>query len=92
LSIKEGEHLKTQLVLGNDVVLVHRIALEKSDEIHAYFQPYNGVIKAHLRLVTVDKDGSVKYTGKGIAVSPDLLNQLLQAIALLAVEREAQAV
>jgi hypothetical protein len=75
------------IVTSDGVLLVHRFPLEGGGEIHAYFQPHEDVLKAHLRFATFRKDGSVSYTPKGITVPPELLNDLLTAAALLAVEK-----
>lgn len=69
------------------VNLVHRFPLEKG-EVHTYVQRHDGVLKAHLRLVNVKKDGSVSYSPKGITVPLTLVHKLLQAVALLAAETE----
>jgi hypothetical protein len=75
-------------VTSDGVLLVYRLPLGGSAEIHAYFQAHEGVLKAHLRLVTIKKDGSVSYTQRGIAVPPNVLTDLLKATAALAVEKE----
>jgi hypothetical protein len=79
----------TPIVIGEGVKLVHRYHLGGRSELHAYLQQFNGELKAHVRLVNIRKDGGIRYTGKGIAVPLELLPQLLQAVALLAVEGQA---
>lgn len=74
------------VIPAGDVQLVHRVSLDRRTEIHSYFQEYRGAIKAHVRFVNIRKDGTVSYTGKGIAVDQGLVNDLLEAVALLSVE------
>ncbi|MDQ3670839.1 MAG: hypothetical protein M3364_00135 [Actinomycetota bacterium] len=75
------------IITSEGVALVDRINVGENVEIRAYFQPHKGVIKAHIRFVTVNDDGGVGYTTRGIAVDPELLDKLLRAVALLAAER-----
>jgi hypothetical protein len=89
MTTTRGINEVTSLVLDRDVALVHRVHLGKRSELHAYFQPFNGELKAHLRQVNIRQDGTVSYTGKGVAVQPEQLTELLEAVALLAVNRQA---
>lgn len=78
--------MSSTIVLPEDVKLAHRFTLDGSAEIHTYLQPHNGVLKAHVRLVNIKKDGHVAYSARGVALSPEYVTELLQAVALLAVE------
>jgi hypothetical protein len=68
----------------DDVDLVYTSPIDGKTEVHAYFQPHNGEVKVHIRLVGIRKDGTVVYTPRGIALSPESVSDLLIAVALLA--------
>ena len=51
--------MQQTLVVPEDVHLVHRVAIDKRTEIHAYVQEYGGATKAHVRLVNIRKNGTV---------------------------------
>ena len=65
--------------------IAHQIALENGRYIQAYTQSYNGVVNAHLRVVNVAQNGTVKYTSRGVSLPVERADELLRAVALLAV-------
>jgi hypothetical protein len=53
-------------------------------ELQSYLQEYKGRLLAHIRLMTVAKDGTTTPTKAGVSVEVEKLNELLLATALLA--------
>lgn len=68
---------------GSEPIDVHRFQLSEGSEVRASLQMWKGDLLAHIRRWQTPKNGGEAYPGKGLAIDPERLPELLKSIALL---------
>ena len=77
------ERTDNQNSAAEETLNVSRFPVSDRSEIRAYLQPWEGKMRAHIRRWDTPKNGGEMYPGKGLAIAPEYLSELLKCVALL---------
>lgn len=72
--------------------VVHTFVKNSFDEVWTYLQPYQGKLRAHVRIFTTGDEETMHPTKKGVCVSLDDVPKLAEAVnALLEAAKEQES-
>jgi hypothetical protein len=63
--------------------VVHTFVKNSFDEVWTYIQPFQGKLRAHVRIFTTGDDDSMRPTKKGISVGLNDVPKLAKAVTAL---------
>ena len=87
-----GSATSTKTTTADEMTVVHTFVKNSFDEVWTYLQPYQGKLRAHVRIFTTGDDDTMRPTKKGVCVSPDDVPKLAEAVsALLAAVKEQES-
>ena len=91
-STRGASDTSTKTTTADDMTVVHTFVKNSFDEVWTYLQPYQGKLRAHVRIFKTGDDDNMIPTKKGISVGLKDLPKLVEAVTALvdaAKERES---
>jgi Transcriptional Coactivator p15 (PC4) len=82
-STRGGSATNTKTTTTGEMTFVHTFVKNSFDEVWTYIQPFQGKLRAHVRIFTTGDDDNMRPTKKGISVSLDDVPKLAEAVAAL---------
>ena len=73
----------TKTTTTGDMTFVHTFVKNSFDEVWTYIQPFQGKLRAHVRIFTAGDDDNMRPTKKGISISLDDVPKLAEAVTAL---------
>ena len=87
-----GSAASTKTTTAGEMTVVHTFVKNSFDEVWTYLQPYQGKLRAHVRIFTTASDDEMRPTKKGITVSVKDVPKLAEAVnALLEAAKEQES-
>jgi hypothetical protein len=87
-----GSATSTKTTTADEMTVVHTFVKNSFDEVWTYLQPYQGKLRAHVRIFTTGDEETMHPTKKGVCVSLDDVPKLAEAVnALLEAAKEQES-
>jgi hypothetical protein len=82
-STRGASATSTKTTTADEMTVVHTFVKNSFDEVWTYLQPYQGKLRAHVRIFTTGDDDNMRPTKKGISVGVNDVPKLAEAVTAL---------